>query len=76
MVVPNGNPGKGLMTEKKIKVGPVCSYSLPVVIECEDCPVWEWNASKALPPSVVAVAILIDASVLESAFRLQTGSKG
>ena len=33
------------MTEKKIKVGSVCSYSLPVVIKREDCPIRERNTS-------------------------------
>lgn len=50
MVVPHWDPGEGLMTEKKIKVGPVCSYSLPIVIEREDGSVWERNTSNALPP--------------------------
>ena len=38
------------MTEKEIKVGPVCSNSLPVVIKCEDCSIWQRNTSNALAP--------------------------
>lgn len=48
MIVPHRYPGEGLVTEKKIKVGPVCSYSLPVVIKCKDSPIWERNTSNAL----------------------------
>ena len=47
------------MTEKKIKVGPVCSYSLPIVIEREDRPIWERNPSNALSPSIVTILILV-----------------
>ena len=36
VIVPNRNPGESLMTEKKIKIGSVRSYPLPVVIKCED----------------------------------------
>ena len=54
------------MTKKKIKVGPICSYSLAVIIKREDCPVWEGDSTKTLAPSVVAIAILIDASTFQS----------
>ena len=54
------------MTEKKIKVGPVCSDPLAVIIKREDCPIWERNPSKTLAPSIVAIAILIDASTVQS----------
>ena len=47
------------MTEKKIKVGPVGSYSLPVVIKREDGPIWERNTSNALPPAIVTIFVLI-----------------
>ena len=60
MIVPNRNPGEGLMTEEKIKIGPVCSYSLPVVIKRENCPIWERNTSNTLSPSIVTVFIFID----------------
>ena len=45
MIVPYWNPGEDLMTEKEIKVGPVCGYSLSVVIKREDRPIWEGYAS-------------------------------
>ena len=60
MIVPNRNPGEGLMTEEKIKIGPVCSYSLPVVIKRENCPIWERNTSNTLSPSIVTVLIFIN----------------
>ena len=47
------------MTEKKIKVGPVCRYSLPVVVKREDRPIWERNASNTLAPTVVTILVLV-----------------
>lgn len=47
------------MTEKKIQVGPVCCYSLSIVIERENCSVWERNSPKALSPTVVTVLVLV-----------------
>ena len=47
------------MTEKKIKVGPVCSDSLPVVVERENRPIWKRDTPNALSPTVVPILILI-----------------
>ena len=48
------------MTEKKIEIGPICGYSLSVVVKREDCPIWERNTSQALPPTIITIFILVD----------------
>ena len=60
VVVPYGNPRKVLMTEEKVEVCSVGGEALSIVVEGEDCPVWQRDPPDALTPTVVAVLILVD----------------
>ena len=48
------------MTEEEVEVCSVGGEALSIVVESEDCPVWQRDPPDALTPTVVAVLVFID----------------
>jgi hypothetical protein len=44
----------------KVQIGAVCCNSLAVVIECQDLPVGQRNASRTVAPAIISVLVLVD----------------
>lgn len=49
MVIPNRNPGEIRMACQQVKICPVRGISFSIIIEGEDCAVWERNTADTLP---------------------------
>ena len=60
MIIPYGDPGKGLVTSHQVQISPVLRNAPAVVVETINLLVGLRNSTERVAPSVVAVLILVN----------------
>ena len=59
MIIPHRDPGKCLVTQKKIEIGSIGGQSLTIIIQGEDCSVWQRDTVNALTIAILSILRLV-----------------